>query len=103
MDITRYTTQLRQFRQELYQNFTNRADTLMEWVDAICRNAIATSVVELSQTACFRRTDSNLFKAIAEWQPPKMLLAQLLRPYLPAPKQRPFWLLLVDVTTQPRP
>ena len=92
-----------QFRQELYQNFTNRADTLLELVDAICSNPTATSVVELSQTACFRRTYSNLFKAIAEWQPPNMLLAHLLRPYLPAPEQRPFRLLLVDVTTQPRP
>ena len=103
MDKTRYTTQLMQFRQELYQNFTNRADTLMELMDAICSNPSATSVVELSQTACFRRSYSTLFKAIAEWQPPKMLLPHLLQPYLPEPEQRPFRLLLVDVTTQPRP
>lgn len=103
MDITRYTTQLRQFRQELYQNFTNRADTLLELVDAICSNRTATSVVELSQTACFRRSYSSLFKAIDDWGAPKMLLPHLLRPYLPTPQQRSFWLLLVDVTAQPRP
>ena len=103
MDITRYTTQLMQFRQELYQNFTNRADTLLELVDALCSNPAATSVVELSQTACFRRSYSSLFKAIDEWCAPKMLLPHLLRPYLPPPRQRPFWLLLVDVTAQPRP
>jgi hypothetical protein len=103
MEITRYTTQLMQFRTELYQNITNRADTLMELVDDMGSNTTATSVVELSQTACFRRSYSNLFKAIAEWQPPKMLLPHLLRPYLPTPRQRPFWLLLVDVTAQPRP
>ena len=103
MNITQYTTQLKQFRTELYQNFTNRADTLLELVDAIGSNLTATSVVELSQTACFRRSYSSLFKAIAEWQPPKMLLPHLLRPYLPRPEQRPFWLLLVDVTAQPRP
>jgi len=103
MDITRYTTQLTQFRTELYQNLTNRADTLLELVDAICSNPTATSVVELSQTACFRRSYSNLFKAIEEWQPAKMLLPHLLRAYLPTPRQRPFWLLLVDVTAQPRP
>lgn len=102
MDITQYTTQLKQFRQELYQNFTNRADTLIELLDAICSNPTATSVVELSQTACFRRSYSSLFKGIDEWQPPKMLLPHLLRPYLPLPQQRPFWLLLVDVTGQPR-
>jgi hypothetical protein len=103
MDITRYTTQLMQFRQELYQNFTNRADTLLELVDALCSNPTATSVVELSQTACFRRSYSSLFKAVDEWCAPKMLLPQLLRPYLPLPRQRPFWLLMVDVTAQPRP
>jgi hypothetical protein len=93
---------LKQFRQALYQNFSNRADTLIELLDAICSNLTATSVVELSQTACFRRSYSSLFKAIDEWQPPKMLLPHLLRPYLPGPQQRPFWLLLVDVTGQPR-
>jgi len=103
MDITRYTTQLIQFRTELYQNLTNRADTLLELLDAICSNPRATSVVELSQTACFRRSYSNLFKALDEWQPPKMLLPHLLGPYLPTPQERTFWLLLVDVTAQPRP
>lgn len=103
MDITRYTTQLMQFRQRLYQNFTNRADTLMELVDALCSHPGATSVVELSQAACFRRSYSNLFKAIDEWEVPKMLLPHLLRPCLPKPRHRPFWLLLVDVTAQPRP
>ena len=103
MDITRYTTQLMQFRQELYQNFTNRADTLLELVDALCSNSAANSVVELSQTACFRRSYSSLFKAIDDWCTPKMLLPHLLRPYLPTPRQRSFWLLLVDVTAQPRP
>jgi hypothetical protein len=82
---------------------TNRADTLVELADALCSNPTATSVVELSQTACFRRSYSSLFKAIAEWQPPKMWLPHLLGPYLPTPQQRSFWLLLVDVTAQPRP
>jgi len=103
MDITRYTTQLTQFRRELYQNITNRADTLVELVDALCSNPRASSVVELSQTACFRRDYSSLFKAIDECELPKMLLPHLLAPYLPQPQQRPFWLLLVDATTQPRP
>jgi hypothetical protein len=103
MDITQYTTQLKQFRQGLYQNFTNRADTLLELVDALCSNPTATSVVELSQTACFRRSYSSLFKAIDEWCASKNLLPHLLGPYLPPPRHWPFWLLLVDVTAQPRP
>ena len=103
MNITQYTTQLKQFRKELYQNFTKCADTLLELVDAVCSNLSATSVVELSQTACFRREYSSLFKAIDKWDAPKMMLPHLLQPYLPQPEQRQFWLLMVDVTAQPRP
>lgn len=103
MDIIKYAAQLKQFRTELYQNFTHRADTLLELLDAICSNPTASSVVELSQTACFRRSYSTLYKAIEEWEAPPMLLPHLLRPYLPSPQLRPFWLLLVDVTAQGRP
>jgi hypothetical protein len=95
--------QLEQFRQLLYQNFNNRADTLMELVDAICSNPTARSVVELSLTPCFRRTYTALFKAVAECHWEDRQLARLLAPYLPAPQQRPFWLLGVDVTPRSRP
>src|SRR5262245_56931868 len=101
MDITLSQKQLTQFRLELYQNFNNRADTLLELVDALCSSPTAKSVVELSQSACFRRSYSSLFKAIEAWWSEKMLLPQLLRPSLPKPQQWPFWLLLVDVTLQP--
>jgi hypothetical protein len=72
-------------------------------VDALCSSPTAKSVVELSQSACFRRSYSSLFKAIEDWSPERMLLPQLLRPALPQPQQWPFWLLLVDVSPQPRP
>jgi DDE superfamily endonuclease len=97
------TTALVQFRQKLYQNFTNRADTLMELVDALCSTGSARSVVEYTLTACFRRTYSTLYKALAEWNWDKGNLARLLAPSLPRPRQRSFWLLGVDVTPQPRP
>ncbi len=103
MDITLHTTNLKQFRYELYQNFTNRADTLMDLVDGLCSYPTAKSVVELSQAACFRRSYSTLFKALDEWQLEKMMVPHLLVPYLPRPCARPFWLLMVDVTSQPRP
>jgi hypothetical protein len=103
MDITLSPKQLTQFRLELYQNFNNRADTLLELVDALCSSPSAKSVVELSQSSCFRRSYSSLFKAIEAWSPEKMLLPHLLGPSLPKPQQWPFWLLLVDVTPQPRP
>lgn len=54
------TAALVQFRQKLYQNFTNRADTLMELVDALCSTGSARSVVEYTLTPCFRRTYSSL-------------------------------------------
>jgi hypothetical protein len=97
------TTALVQFRQKLYQNFTNRADTLMELVDALCSNTSARSVVEYSLTPCFRRTYSTLYKALAEWTWDTSNLARLLAPSLPRPSERSFWLLGVDVTPQPRP
>jgi len=102
MMIKKYTTELEQFRQQLYQNFNNRADTLMELVDAICSNPFARSVVEYSLTPCFRRSYSTLFKAINEMEMDDLMTAHLLAPYLPRPKQRPFWLLGTDVTPQPR-
>jgi DDE superfamily endonuclease len=102
MMIKPYTNELEQFRQQLYQNFNNRADTLMELVDAICSNPQAGSVVEYSLTPCFRRSYSTIFKAINEMEWDEATIAHLLTPYLPRPYQRPFWLLGSDVTPQPR-
>jgi hypothetical protein len=75
----------------------------MELVDALCSNGSARSVVEYSLTPCFRRTYTTLYKALAEWTWDDGQLARLLAPFLPAPRQRSFWLLGVDVTSQPRP
>ena len=101
MDIQACTMQLIQFRQGLYQNFNNRADTLMDLVDAMCSNSTARSVVEYSLTPCFRRTHTALYKAVTECRWGEQQLARLLAPYLPHPWQRSFWLLGVDVTPQP--
>ena len=103
MNTQTCTTALVQFRQRLYQNFTNRADTLMELVDALCSNGSARSVVEYTLTPCFRRSYTTLYKALAEstWQ--EGHLARLLSAFLPPPPERSFWLLAVDVTPQPRP
>ncbi|HEX6384290.1 MAG TPA: transposase [Anaerolineae bacterium] len=103
MISTPYTNELKQFRQRLYQNFDNRADTLMELVDAICSNPDACSVVEYSLTPCFRRSYSTIFQAINEMEWDELMTARLVAPYLPRPRQRPYWLLATDVTPQPRP
>lgn len=98
-----YTQELEQFRQQLYQNFNNRADTLMELVDAICSNPDARSVVEYSLTPCFRRSYSTIFQAIREMAWDDLMIARLVAPYLPRPQQRLYWLMATDVTPQPRP
>jgi hypothetical protein len=96
------THNLEQFRKEVYQNFNKRADTLMDLLDAQCSQTRASSVVELSLESCFRRSHSALFHALEEYRPGEQDLAQLAGPYVPHPEQRSFWLLGVDVTSQPR-
>ena len=98
-----YTIELEQFLQSLYQNFNNRADTLMELVDAICSNPDARSVVEYSLTPCFRRSYSTISQAIKEIEWDELKIARLLAPCLPPSRQRPYWLLATDVTSQSRP
>ncbi len=97
------TQNLTQFRQAVYQNFNKRADTLMDLVDALCSQTRVNSVVELSLQNCFRRSYSAIFKAMDEYRPGDDDLAKVAGPYLPSPRQRLFWLLVVDVTPQPRP
>lgn len=97
------SSELEQFRHSLYQNFNNRADTLIELVDALCSNGGARSAVELTLASCFRRTYSALYKAVDEYSKESESWAHLLAPYLPRPQQRSFWLFGIDVTSQPRP
>jgi hypothetical protein len=103
MNTNQHTTNLEQFRYQLYQSFTNRADTLMELVDAMCSYPQADSVVAYSLSPLFRRSYSTISKALSEMRMGKMALPHLLVGYLPRPQQRPFWLFLVDVTPQSRP
>jgi hypothetical protein len=102
MDTEKYTNEFQQFREQLYQNFNKRADTAMELVDALCSYPSASSPVELSLASVFRRSYTALYKAIAEAEWENVPLAQLVATYLPQPKRRSFWLLGVDVTSQPR-
>jgi len=48
MNHNEHVTILRQFRQEVYQNFNKRADTLMNLLDALSSNTTGQTVVELS-------------------------------------------------------
>jgi hypothetical protein len=96
------TTELEQFRHTLYQNFSNRADTLMEVIDALCSSPAAESPVELTSAGCYRRSYSTLYKAVDGFAWHTLQAAELLSPYVPTPRRRRFGLFGVDVTSQPR-
>ncbi len=99
------TNQLQQFRDEVYQNFNKykRTDTLMDVVDALSSNTTTKSVVELTLNPQFQRTYSALNKAIAVNSLSDQQLARLAAKTIDAPQERKFYLLGVDVTSNPRP
>ena len=70
----------------------------MDLLDAMCNDTAAKSVVEYSLAACFPRSYSTIFKAINEMKLGPLWLPDQLGVYLPRPAQRPFWLLMADVT-----
>lgn len=118
------TTQLEQFRQQLYESFPGRADALMDLLDALSSNTTARSVVELSLSPLFRQGYGSVYTAIhsffpedlcqaAAWQPEayEQKLTRLVASYLPPPQpfdcaqgpQREFFLFGLDATPAPRP
>ncbi len=115
-DYNQLITQFQQFRQKLYNLFPHRQDSLMDLLDALSSNVAARSPVELSLNPLFRRDYSALYKAIKEvfshdeadsdsprgGEQVKQLLS-VFAEVIPAPKERPFQLLGLDVTPSPRP
>ena len=107
-------TNIQAYRQQLYASFEYRADAQMELIDALLSNTSAQSVVSLSLSPFFRRHYSSVSDAIAAAchhclvargaarRTREQQLVRLLKPYLPAPQQRRFWLLTHDATAWPR-
>ena len=95
--------QLRRFRDLLYQHLNNRADALMDLLDALSSNTDASSVVELSLNPLFRRGHDSVYAAIAALDLSPEARRELLRSAIPQEQKRAFWLLGVDVTSHPRP
>ncbi len=106
---------LEQFRNDVYTWFSQRADTLMDLLDALSSNTTARSVVELSEHPLFRRQYHSVHDGVEHLFVPKsddsllqerqemeQALVRLLIPYLPRPQQR-FRLLGTDVTSAARP
>ena len=103
MNTQKYETEFQQFRQELYESFNKRADTALELVDALCGFPEAETLVQLTLSPEFRRTYTALYKAIDEVAWEDISIAKLVANAVPRPQHWPFWLFLVDVTSQPRP
>ena len=57
-------SELYDFRKALYAQFSYRADSAMDLLDALCSNQYARNPVELSLNPLFRRGHDSLFKAI---------------------------------------
>lgn len=96
------------FRERLYEWFRYRTDALFNLLDSLCGNTTAQSVVELSLNGSFERKYSSLYDAVANLQGRKegdrlVPWCDLLEGLLPDPGERPFRLLGVDTTPQPRP
>lgn len=115
MDIQEAISQLKQFRQELYEAFDHRPDALMELLDALSSTPHARSVAELSLSPFFRRGYGSVYDALAHWfqasdpetaeeerRAWEQMLLRLKVGYLPSPKQRKFWLLGTDAVSVAR-
>lgn len=108
--------QFQQWRQNLYDCFEQRQDTLMDLLDALSSNRDARSPAERSLNPLFRRDYSALYKAVEHFfQPSSAKLAnqeqlelekhfiEVISSVVPLPQARPFQLLGLDVTPVPRP
>ncbi len=104
------------FRQDLYDCFDARQDTVMDLLDALASDNSARSTVELSLNPLFRRDYSALYKAIAEafahdlpqlddssTEAPIEPLLTALAQVIPQPKTRPYLVMGLDGTPNPRP
>ena len=99
------TNQLKQFRNEVYQNFSNckRTDTLMDLVDALSSNTTARTAVELTLNPHFRRHYTALNKAVQVSSIRAEQLSRLVAKMMDTPGERQFHLFGTDVTSRPRP
>lgn len=95
-------TQFVQFREQVYQNFTKRADSAMELLDALCSMPNARSVVELTLSPHFTHQYPSIYKAIAAAGWEDIDLPKLIGEYLAPPEERGYWLFGVDGTPQKR-
>src|SRR5919199_650532 len=115
-DYNQLIEKFQQFRQQLYNCFPHRCDSVMDLLDALSSNEKASSIVELCLSPLFRLHYSALYKTIVQFfQPSKPELAgeerdifqqsllEALAPLIPEPTHRKFHLFGLDTTPIPRP
>ncbi len=101
--MTRKETHLlTQFHKEVYQQIDKRADAVMDLLHAMCSEARARSVAELSLHPVCRRGHDSLYKAIREAGMTSEKLRHLAARVLPQPQERAYWLVSTDTTPCPR-
>jgi hypothetical protein len=99
-------TPLARFRAQLYGqlHLYNRADVIMDAVDALASAVGIRSPVELTLLPAFReRHYSALYQAVRAFRLSESVLLRLYVAQLPEAQERPFHLFAVDTTPHPRP
>ena len=110
MPINVTENKFQKFRGQIYSQIKQRADSVMDLLDALCSNNKTTSVVQLSLNPLFRRGYSAVFKAIrglSFWEASTeeneqtediatkpvepMGLLELISEVVPSPQERPFF------------
>lgn len=96
---------LQQFRQRLYQTFCQRADTMMDFIDALAQSDQVESPVAVSLNPRFRRRFASIYDALHFSQQNQPALARLLYASVPADSQTlaGYEVYAVDTSPQPRP
>ena len=64
MPVISTKSEFSSFREQLYSQLEHRANSVMDLLDALCRNDHASSVVELSLNPLFRAGYSALFRPL---------------------------------------
>jgi len=99
-------TKFKNFREQIFGCFSNRADATMELIDALAGNTDAKSVVQLSLSPTFRRGYGSIRDAINAFDKDPGQRAKieesLIRHCSPTTASRPYRLLLLDCTAAPR-
>lgn len=101
---------LRIIKKKLLQTFPKRDNLLLQLVEALACSVRPTSVVELSQSPCFKQSFSSISKGITDLaslakhlsEGMKSQWIQLFAEKCPNEKTRPYRLLALDATPNPR-